>query len=107
MDKRAVLYAREASDPSHSACAQLDACCLHSTQRGYQVIGEFVDDDRAVERPAFDALRVLIAKGGADVVVCYTFDRLVRSPGDLQLIRHEFLPGQVEIECVHWDWRID
>ncbi len=109
MGKRAVLYARAAADPSHSTSAQIDACRALSQQKGYTITGKFVDDGSPSPqyRPAFDELRDLVAKGGADVVVCYTFDRLIRSPQDLHEVLKDFREGQATVECVHWDRRAD
>lgn len=108
MTKRAVLYARAAAGSFPSTAQQIEACRQYSQRHGYEVTRDLVDELAARDpRPAFEELRDLVTQGEVDVVVCYTFDRLVRGPRDLSVVREEFSRRRTQLECVYWDRRVD
>lgn len=78
---RVALYARvstEGQDPE----VQLMALRAHATQRGWQVVEEFVDrgvSGAKERRPALDRLMKRAWAGHVQVVLVWRFDRLARS----------------------------
>jgi DNA invertase Pin-like site-specific DNA recombinase len=95
---RVVLYARvstEGQDPE----VQLMALRAHATQRGWQVVEEFVD--RGVSggkerRPALDRLMKRAWAGHVQVVLVWRFDRLARSVKHLVAALETFRSLHVE-----------
>jgi DNA invertase Pin-like site-specific DNA recombinase len=108
MRKRAALFVRAARDPAYGSSAQLGACRAYARQMGYDVVAELVEDGAqpAGLRPALDGLRCLAHAGHLDAVICYTFERLVRSRSDLQLVKDEIVRRGVAVECVEWEMRL-
>jgi site-specific DNA recombinase len=82
-DRRCVLYARLSvtKEESVSIARQLESCRSYAGARGWEVVGEFVDDgvsatsNRPEERKGWAAL---LAADGFDVVVIWKVDRLAR-----------------------------
>ncbi|MDR1355306.1 MAG: recombinase family protein [Propionibacteriaceae bacterium] len=80
---RCVLYARLSvtKEESVSIARQLQSCRSYAQARGWEVVGEFVDDgvsataNRPEERKGWAAL---LATGGFDAVVIWKVDRLAR-----------------------------
>jgi DNA invertase Pin-like site-specific DNA recombinase len=80
---RCVLYARLSvtKEESVSITRQLQSCRSYAQARGWEVVGEFVDDgvsataNRPEERKGWAAL---LAQGGFDAVVIWKVDRLAR-----------------------------
>ena len=95
---KVVLYARvstEGQDPE----VQLMALRAHATQRGWQVVEEFVD--RGVSggkerRPALDRLMKRAWAGHVQVVLVWRFDRLARSVKHLVAALETFRSLHVE-----------
>lgn len=81
--RRCVLYARLSvtKEESVSIARQLQSCRRYAAARGWEVIGEFVDDgvSATVNRPEDrKGWRALLAAGEFDVVVIWKVDRLAR-----------------------------
>ncbi|NTU64135.1 MAG: recombinase family protein, partial [Chloroflexi bacterium] len=88
--KRAVIYCRVSTDEQaergYSLPSQLEACERYARDHGMEVIDTFKDDytgavpleTRPDGRKAYDLLR----SGGADVLIAYRIDRIVRPPED-------------------------
>lgn len=81
--RRAVLYARLSvtKEESVSIARQLDSCRSYAEARGWEVLGEFVDDgvsataNRPEDRKGWAAL---LAAGAFDAVIIWKVDRLAR-----------------------------
>lgn len=81
--RRCVLYARLSvtKEESVSIARQLESCRKYAEARGWEVLGEFIDDgvsataNRPEDRKGWAAL---LAAGGFDAVVIWKVDRLAR-----------------------------
>ncbi len=81
--RRCVIYARLSvtKEESVSIERQLGSCRSYATARGWEVVGEFIDDgvsatvNRPEDRKGWSAL---LAAGGYDAVVIWKVDRLAR-----------------------------
>jgi len=81
--KRAALYAR-VSTAEQTTDMQLDELRVLATQRGWLVVGEFVDQaSGAGKRPELERVAELVHRGGVDVVAVWKFDRFARSMREL------------------------
>jgi DNA invertase Pin-like site-specific DNA recombinase len=95
---RVALYARvstEGQDPE----VQLMALRAHATQRGWQVVEEFVDrgvSGAKERRPALDRLMKRAWAGHVQVVLVWCFDRLARSVKHLVAALETFRSLHVE-----------
>lgn len=81
--KRCVLYARLSvtKEESVSIARQLEACRKYAEGRGWEVIGEFVDDgvSATVNRPQDrKGWKSLLLAAGFDAVIIWKVDRLAR-----------------------------
>jgi site-specific DNA recombinase len=85
---RAAIYARISLDRKEGAgvARQLADCRALASERGYEVVGEYVDNDvsavRKKRRPEFDRMRSDL--GTFDVLIAYHPDRLYRNTRDLE-----------------------
>ena len=81
--KRVALYARvSTSNHGQDTGVQLDELRLVAAQRGWRVVGEFVDDGVSggvASRPALDRMMAAAKAGKLDVVAVWRFDRFARS----------------------------
>jgi site-specific DNA recombinase len=87
--RRAVLYARVSTDEQangYSLETQLAACRKYAVQHSLVIVGEFQDDFTGTVpiemRPEGKKAFTMLKQDEADVLVCYTIDRLVRPPED-------------------------
>lgn len=85
----AAIYARQSLDRHGDSLAvsrQLDLCRTLAAEQGWEVVAEYVDNDRSAttgaERPAFERL---LASEPERIVVWHT-DRLVRLTRDLERV---------------------
>ena len=79
--KRVALYAR-VSTADQSVGMQLDELRAVARQRGWEIVGEFVDEGvsgTATSRPALDEMLAAATAGRLDVVAVWKLDRLGRS----------------------------
>jgi site-specific DNA recombinase len=89
--KRAVVYLRQSHDPTGQGVAvarQKDACEALCASLGLTVVHVFTDNDISASgrkmRPDFERMLKLVEDEGADVVVAWAADRLMRQPRDLE-----------------------
>jgi DNA invertase Pin-like site-specific DNA recombinase len=89
---RVLIYARistatkDAGGKGQDPQLQLDELRAVAAQRGWQIVGEFVDigiSGAKERRPQLDALMKEVHRGRADVVAVWKFDRFARSVGHL------------------------
>lgn len=86
------MYLRISLDQTGEGLAvarQRDDCAAIIRQRGWKLVGEFVDDsisatDARKKRPGYDALVDAHDAGEFDALVCYDLDRLTRQPRQLE-----------------------
>ena len=91
MVKAAAIYARISQDREGDGLAvdrQLIDCRAEAERRGWQVFGEYVDDDVSAysgkRRPAYQRLMADIREHRVDAVVAWHLDRLHRQPIELE-----------------------
>ncbi len=100
---RAALYAR-VSTADQNPALQLDGLRRLAEQRGWSIVGEYVDQgvsgskDR---RPELDKLMKDVHRGRLDLVACWRFDRFARSVRHLVLALDEFRAKGVDFVSVH------
>lgn len=78
---KAALYAR-VSTTDQSPDLQLDALRKLESQRGWRVVGEFVDvgwSGAKERRPELDRLMAEAHRGSLDLIACWPLDRFARS----------------------------
>lgn len=83
--KRAALYART-SRTGQRIDVQLEHLRQVGRQRGWEIVGEFVDDDvssRKKHRPQFAKMLKAAEAGNLDMVVAVALDRYARSTTEL------------------------
>ena len=84
--RRVALYARISVEriegESVSPERQLYLCRQLAEQKGWEVVGEYVDRGKSgwknVERPQFDAMLRAVEAGKADAIMAYSLSRLGR-----------------------------
>ena len=85
---RAAIYARVSSEEQvqgYSIDAQLRACRAYASEKGWQVVGEYVDEGRSArtdniaKRPKFRAMLEDAAARHFDVLVVHKLDRFSRN----------------------------
>lgn len=75
-----------------------------AAQRGWEVIGEYVDIGHSGgkdRRPELDRLMADVHRGKVDVVACWKFDRFARSVRHLVLALEEFRARGVDFVSLH------
>ena len=87
----AAIYARISSDPEHDQLGvtrQLEDCRALATRRGWQVLDEYVDDDKGAwsgkPRPEYRRMLEDIEDGHVGAVLVWHTDRLTRHPRELE-----------------------
>lgn len=95
--RHAVIYARLSlsdldtdADQSAAVQRQVAACQDLARAKGLEVAGVHTDDGVSAyagkARPGFDAALDAVARGEAEVIVCWDLDRLARRLADLQRV---------------------
>ena len=90
---RVALYARVSTARDQDPQLQLDELRQVATQRGWHVVGEFVDigiSGTKDARPQLDKLMQLAHRGGVDAVCVWKFDRFARSTRHLVTALEDF-----------------
>jgi DNA invertase Pin-like site-specific DNA recombinase len=91
---RAALYARvSTTQHGQDVGLQLDELRLVAQQKGWQIVGEFIDEGVSggkVSRPALDRLMTAARDHQIDVVAVWRFDRAARSTQHLLALLDEF-----------------
>jgi DNA invertase Pin-like site-specific DNA recombinase len=78
---RVALYARVSTVDQHPQ-TQIHALRQLAEQRGWEIVGEYVDhgvSGSRDRRPQLDALMKHVSRGGVDIVGVWRFDRFARS----------------------------
>ena len=101
---RAAIYARvSTSNHGQDVGLQLEELRQVARQRGWVVVGEFIDEGFSgakVSRPALDRMTAAIRTGIFDVVMVWRFDRFARSTRHLIEALEEFRKLGVEFMSV-------
>lgn len=100
--KRCALYAR-VSTRDQSPDLQLDALRALAAQRGWQVVGEYVDhgvSGTKTKRPQLDRMLKAVHAGQVDIVSVWKFDRFARSTAHLVTALNDFGKQGVEFVSV-------
>ncbi len=90
--RRVALYAR-VSTSDQRADLQLHELRRLAEQRGWKVVGEYVDEGYSGtkdRRPALDRLMADAQRGRFDIVACWRFDRFARSVRHLVVALDDF-----------------
>ncbi|CAG0934119.1 hypothetical protein TFLX_03343 [Thermoflexales bacterium] len=90
MIKRAIVYCRVSTDEQaasgYSLEHQSESCHKYADEYGMQIVAEFADDHTGTVpiemRPEGTKAFAMLHSGLADVLVCYSMDRLARPPED-------------------------
>lgn len=102
-NKRVALYAR-VSTAEQKPDLQLDDLRALAHQRGWKIVGEFVEQGVSgakVRRPELDRLMKEAKKGRIDIVVCWRFDRFARSVRHLVTALDEFNARGIDFVSVN------
>ncbi len=107
MTQRVGLYAR-CSTQEQSVALQVDGLRAYATARGFEVVGEYVDEGVSgarAKRPALDRLLDEARRGRVDAVLVWKLDRLGRSLHHLLTILGEL--DELGVRFVSLDDAID
>src|SRR5688572_30028619 len=84
---RAAIYARISLDRDGKklgVARQLDDCRKLASDRGWEIAGEYVDNDvsatRSRRRPEYEQMLDEVEAGRVDAIVAWDLDRLTRKP---------------------------
>ena len=101
---RAAIYARvSTTGHGQDVGLQLDELRAVAEQRGWQVVGEFIDEGISGgqrSRPALDDLLDAVGDGQVDVVAVWRFDRFARSTQHLLAALEKFRALDVDFVSV-------
>ena len=100
---RVALYARVSTARDQNPQLQIDELRQVAAQRGWHVVGEFVDkgiSGAKDRRPQLDKLMQLAHRGGLDVVAVWKFDRFARSTRHLVTALEDFRARNIDFISV-------
>ena len=89
---RTAIYARVSTTDQHAE-NQTEDLRNYATARGWQVVGEFVDEGvsgSVRNRPGLDAMLKLVKRRQVDIVLVWKYDRFARSMSHLLYALEEF-----------------
>ena len=101
---RVALYGRISTVHNQSPEMQLAELREHAARRGWQIVGEFVDEGFSgarERRPALDRLWVDCRKRKVDAVLVYRYDRFARSLRQLVNAMEEFRALGIDFISIH------
>ncbi len=101
---RAALYARVSTSRDQNPKLQTDDLRRVAEQRGWLVVGEYVDVGQSGSkdrRPELNRLTADINQGKVDLVACWRFDRFARSVRHLVTALDEFRARGVDFVSLH------
>ena len=101
---RVALYARTSTRRDQKPRMQIDELRQVAAQRGWEVVGEYVDIGQSgskERRPELDRLMEHVHRGMVDLVACYRFDRFARSVRHLVMALDEFNARGVDFVSLH------
>src|SRR6266568_654869 len=90
---RVALYARTSTSRDQNPAMQLEDLRRLAQQRGWEIVGEFVDvgySGSKDRRPELDRMMGEIGRGKIDVVAVWRFDRFARSVRHLVVALEDF-----------------
>ena len=102
--KRAGIYARVSTHNGQNPEMQLDEVREYCRRRGWEIVGEYVDEGISgskEHRPALDRLLSDCRKRLVDAVVVYRYDRFARSLRQLVNALEEFRALGIEFVSLH------
>ncbi len=97
--QRVALYARVSTARDQTPALQLDELRAVAKQRGWTVVGDYVDVGQSggkERRPELDKMQDDVRRGRIDIVACWRFDRFARSVRHLVLALEDFRARGVE-----------
>ena len=105
---RAAIYARisDARDGDTAGVdRQLEDCREHCTEQRYDVVDDYVDNNRSAykpggKRPAYDRMMAAVDAGDVDVIVVYSADRLYRRLTDLESLVDRLNKHSAKVEAL-------
>jgi site-specific DNA recombinase len=92
-------------EKEHTIQSQLEALRKYAQDKGYEVVGEYLDEGYSgatLERPGLDALRDALRSGGLDVVLFHSPDRLARKAIYQGLVLEEMEKAGVKPEFLNY-----
>jgi DNA invertase Pin-like site-specific DNA recombinase len=101
---RVALYGRISTVHNQNPAMQLAELREHAARRGWQVVGEFVDEGFSgsrERRPALDRLWIDCRKRKVDAVLVYRYDRFARSLRQLVNALEEFRSLGIDFISLH------
>jgi DNA invertase Pin-like site-specific DNA recombinase len=101
---RVALYGRISTVHNQNPEMQLAELREHAARRGWQIVGEFVDEGFSgarERRPALDRLWVDCRKRKVDAVLVYRYDRFARSLRQLVNAMEEFRALGIDFISIH------
>lgn len=111
---RAVVYLRQSKDAAGDELAvsrQREDCLKLAADRGWTVIGEYVDNDRSASngqtRPRYEAMLKAADRSDFDVIICWHIDRLTRRLADLVELIPRLEVARVRVATVSGDINLD
>jgi DNA invertase Pin-like site-specific DNA recombinase len=101
--KKAVIYAR-VSTKNQTVQNQIQALREAAARQGWSIVAELSDSAISGskgrrDRPGLDTLFHMIAKRQADIVLCWSLDRLGRSLQDLIALMNDMNAKGVDLYC--------
>jgi len=96
---RVALYARVSTHNGQDTEVQLQPLREMAEQRGWKVVGEFIDEGISgskEERPELSKLMALAHRGRLDAVAVWKFDRFARSVSHLVSALEEFKAQRID-----------
>lgn len=103
---KAVIYARNAvkarTTLGNSTRKQVATCRQYAQEKGWDVVGVFVDagySGAKLDRPALNRLRASLARDSIKRVVACDLSRLSRSVADLLILEAEFAKRGTKLQC--------
>ncbi|MBT7191332.1 MAG: recombinase family protein [Anaerolineae bacterium] len=109
MRKRAALYARVSSDDrskdGRNLAGQIEMCKDYALSKGWDVVTEFIEDDRGAsgasfELPELDRAREMAQAGEFDYLVVREIDRLSRKLAKQLIVEEQLKRAGVEVVYV-------
>ena len=104
---RVGLYIRVANDTEEKERTiqnQLEALRAHIQAKGYELVGEFIDEGysgMSLARPALNQLRDATAKGYLDLLLVQSPDQLSRKSTHYFILLNEFQKEGVTVEFLN------
>ncbi len=102
--KKVGLYARTSTARDQNPRMQIDELRVMAKQRGWQIVGEYVDhgvSGSKDRRPELDRLHRDVVLGKIEIVACYRFDRYARSLKHLVTAMEEFQVRGIDFVSIH------